>query len=68
MAPLDWVIVAGYASIPLIISFYFAKRAGKNTESYLIAGRNLPWWVIGFSACATYTSAGSSFAFSLLNI
>ena len=63
MHEIDWAIVAGYALIPLIISFYFMRKASADQESYLLAGRNLPWYVIGFSACATYTSSGSSFAF-----
>ncbi|MFQ6070791.1 MAG: hypothetical protein ACE5LC_09765 [Candidatus Aminicenantales bacterium] len=35
-------------------------------ESYFIAGRKLPWWVLGFSAAATYTGAGAAPAFVML--
>lgn len=66
MHPIDWIIVAGYCLVPLGIGVYFSRRAGKSAESFLVADRSLPWWVLGFSACATYTSSGASSAFSML--
>lgn len=35
-------------------------------EDYFIAGRSLPWWVLGFSATATYSCAGAAPAFTML--
>ena len=66
MGTLDWTIVTAYLILPFAVSFWFARRAGKSAESFLMAGRNLPWWIIGFSAAATYTSSGSATAFSML--
>lgn len=66
MKPVDWLVVAGYAVVALAIGVYFTRRAGHGVEGYFIGGRSLPWWAIGFSAVATFTSAGSASAFTML--
>jgi len=66
MGIVDWIIVAIYCILMLWIGFYFSKRAGRSIEDYFIAGRNLPWWVLGFSAVATYSCAGAAPAFTML--
>ena len=65
MQTIDWTIVALYCIGMLGIGIYFARRAGKSMESYYIAGRKLPWWVLGFSAAATYSGAGAAPAFTM---
>jgi SSS family solute:Na+ symporter len=66
MTALDWTVVAVYAVLALGIGIYFTRRAGKSIESYFVGSRSLPWWAIGFSTVATFTSAGSSSAFTML--
>jgi solute:Na+ symporter, SSS family len=66
MRPLDWSVVAVYAVMALGIGVYFTRRAGKSIESYFVGSRSLPWWAIGFSTVATFTSAGSASAFTML--
>jgi Na+/proline symporter len=66
MTSLDWAVVGLYAVLALGIGVYFTRRAGKNIESYFVGSRSLPWWAIGFSTVATFTSAGSSSAFTML--
>lgn len=66
MANVDWAVIALYCLLMLGLGFYFARRAGKSTESYFVAARKLPWWVIGFSAAATYSDAGAAPAFTML--
>ncbi len=66
MHSLDWIILCGYCIGPLAMSIYFSRRAGKTMESFLVADRSLPWFVLGVSAFATYTSSGASSAFSML--
>jgi Na+/proline symporter len=66
MITIDWVVVLVYALLALAIGVYFTHRAGKNIESYFVGGRSLPWWAIGFSTVATFTSAGSASAFTML--
>jgi SSS family solute:Na+ symporter len=65
MQTIDWAIVTLYCILMLAVGFYFARRAGKSMESYFIAGRKLPWWVLGFSAAATYSGAGAAPAFTM---
>ncbi len=66
MQTIDWIIIAFYCIFMLVIGFYFTRRAGKSMESYFVAGRKLPWWVLGFSAAATYSGAGAAPAFTML--
>lgn len=66
MTSLDWAIIVAYCFFMLLLGFYFTRQAGKNMESYFIAGRKLPWWLLGFSAAATYTDAGAAPAFTML--
>ena len=66
MKPLDWGIMAMYAVVALAIGLYFTRRSSRGIESYFVGARSLPWWLIGFSAVATFTSAGSSSAFTML--
>ena len=66
MQTIDWTILALYCSLMLAIGFYFARRAGKSMESYFIASRKLPWWLVGISATATYSDAGAAPAFTML--
>jgi SSS family solute:Na+ symporter len=66
MSFIDWIIIALYCSFMLILGLYFTRQAGKSMESYFIADRKLPWWVLGFSAAATYSGAGAAPAFTML--
>src|ERR1700761_7435790 len=61
MALFDWVILAVYCAFVLGLALYFRARAGTNIENFFIAGRNLPWWVIGFADVAGYTGGGQGF-------
>ena len=49
----DWVVVIGYGLIVLIVGLYFARRAGRDTGEFFLAGRKLPWWLLGTSMVAT---------------
>jgi solute:Na+ symporter, SSS family len=40
---------------------YFRARSSRSVEGFFIAGRNLPWWVIGFADVAGYTGGGQGF-------
>lgn len=57
MSVLDWIIVAAYLAIVLIIGFAFKRRADGNTSRFFVAGRSLGWFVAGSSmAAATFSS------------
>ena len=53
MAALDYVIVFSYMLFALSIGLFFSKKASKDSESYFLGGRTLPWWMIGVSMVAT---------------
>jgi len=56
MHPINWLIVAAY----VIYVVWDGLRRSKDTdeiEGYLVAGRSLPWWVVGLSVMATQFSA-----------
>jgi solute:Na+ symporter, SSS family len=64
----DYCVIAVYFGIVLYIGGHIAKKQ-KGTESYFMAGRNMPGWVVGFSLMATIISsmtflAAPGFAFA----
>ncbi len=53
LSPLDWAIVGAYVALALASGVVLARRAGKDTDEYFLAGRRLPWWIAGTSMVAT---------------
>ncbi len=49
----DWVVVGLYGLVVLVVGLYFARRAGQGTDEFFLAGRKLPWWLLGTSMVAT---------------
>lgn len=54
---IDWLIIAAFFAISLIIGIYSSKAASKNTSEFFLSGRNMPWWLLGISMVATTFSA-----------
>ena len=50
---IDWVVVAVYGAVTLLIGLVYTKRAGRSLEQYFLSGRKLPWWLLGTSMVAT---------------
>ena len=50
---IDWCIVAAYFAISLAIGIWASRNAGDDTRSFFLAGRNMPWWLLGISMVAT---------------
>jgi len=46
---IDIVIIVGYLVAIIAIGWYLSKRASKDLDSYFLAGKSLPWYVIGTS-------------------
>ncbi|PYV81758.1 MAG: hypothetical protein DMG93_14285 [Acidobacteria bacterium] len=65
MATFDWIILAIYCIGIMVMALYFRARASRGLEEFFIAGRNLPWWVIGFADVAGYTGGGQGFVMIL---
>ncbi|MDC0235198.1 Na+:solute symporter [Candidatus Marinimicrobia bacterium] len=53
LSTLDWTIVGAYFTLSLIVGIWASKQAGTNTKSFFLAGRNMPWWLLGVSMVAT---------------
>ncbi|HEC00890.1 MAG TPA: Na+:solute symporter, partial [Sphingomonadales bacterium] len=54
---LDWGIVIGAMAITVVIGFLVSRRASKDSSSYFLGGRNMPWWLLGGSMVATTFAA-----------
>ena len=50
---IDWLVVSLYGFVALAVGVAFARRAGRGTEDFFLAGRKLPWWLLGTSMVAT---------------
>ena len=61
MSFIDWVIVTLYCSVLIAVAWIFHRRAGRSVDSYFVADRKLPWWIIGLSDTAAYTGGGQAF-------
>ena len=49
----DWLIIVSYLFLSLSVGIWASKKAGKDTRSFFLAGRNMPWWLLGVSMVAT---------------
>ena len=56
---IDWSIVAAFLAISLIVGLAVTKRAGSSAAEFFLAGRGMPWWLLGASMVATTFSAGT---------
>jgi solute:Na+ symporter, SSS family len=53
----DWLVIAGYLLINLVIGIYYRRRSGGNTEEFFVSGRDVSWWLAGTSMVATTFAA-----------
>ncbi len=54
---IDVIILLLYFILILSFGFYYSQRNDDNLESYFLAGRNIPWFVVGISIFATNISS-----------
>ncbi|MEQ8273569.1 MAG: sodium:solute symporter family protein [Deltaproteobacteria bacterium] len=57
LAALDWVIIAAYLVLTLAIGLGLTRRASEHVDDFFLAGRKLPWWMVGTSMVATTLAA-----------
>ncbi len=57
LTALDWLIIGGFLLLFLAIGFIVAKKSGKDSESFFLSNRNMPWWLLGVSMVATTFAA-----------
>jgi len=53
----DFIILAVFFSIVLLIGYIASKKAGKDTSEFFLGGRGMPWWLLGISMVACTFSA-----------
>jgi SSS family solute:Na+ symporter len=56
MNALDWLVVAVYMAVLIVLSGYL-NRSQAGVEDYYLGGRSMPWWAIGLSTMATQLGA-----------
>jgi Na+/proline symporter len=49
----DWFFIIGFFVITTIVGVWVTKRAGQNSTEFFLSGRNMPWYLLGFSMVAT---------------
>jgi len=59
---LDWLLVLAYLAGSLGIGFWLQKRSSGSSGDFFLAGRSLPWWVLGTSMVATTFAADTPLA------
>ncbi len=50
---LDWIAIAGYFGIMLVIVWWVVLQKQRTSKDYFLAGRNMPWFVVGASIFAS---------------
>ncbi|MFT6370278.1 MAG: SSS family solute:Na+ symporter [Maribacter sp.] len=63
---LDWAVIAGYMLLSIGIAFFVAKHKSNNITDFFVAGRNLPWWLLGTSIAATWFATDAPLAVTAL--
>ena len=50
---IDYSIIAAYMAFAVGVGIYFSRKASKDSESFFLGGRSMPWWAIALSMVAT---------------
>lgn len=53
MALVDWLVVAAYLLLTIVIGILLSRKASRSLEDFFVSGRSLPWWLAGTSMAAT---------------
>jgi len=49
MHPVDILVIIVYLLVMLAVGWWVARKAAKNAESYFLADKSMPWWIIGIA-------------------
>ena len=50
----DLLIMGGYLCVIVVAGVFLTRLASRDVDSYFLAGRRLPWWMLGLSGTASY--------------
>ena len=53
LTTLDWTLIGAYFALALGVGLWASKQAKTDSAGYFLAGRNMPWWLLGISMVAT---------------
>lgn len=68
MTKLDWAVVVAYAALTGAFALWFARKRRRQTgEDYMVAGRRLPWWIVGIADTATSDGADAVWVFAFFS-
>jgi len=56
---IDWIIIIAFLFVLTVIGLITSKKGGKDSASFFLSGRNMPWWLLGISMVATTFSLGT---------
>jgi SSS family solute:Na+ symporter len=59
MHPIDYVVLVLILVALLCTGFLLSRISSKDTSEFLVAGRKMPWWLIGFSDIAVGLNTSS---------
>lgn len=59
---IDIALITAYLFTVALIGFWAKKRATAGLDNYYLAGRNIPWWMLGFAGCSSYIDIGGTMA------
>lgn len=63
---MDWAVIIGYLLLSIGIGVFVVKHDSKNITDFFVAGRNLPWWLLGTSIAATWFATDAPLAVTAL--
>lgn len=63
---LDGAVIVLYLVVSIGIGVFVVKHNSKNITDFFVAGRNLPWWLLGTSIAATWFATDAPLAVTAL--
>jgi len=58
--PVDLAIIGVYLFLMAMVGFIIKNRATRRVDSYFLADRNVPWWMLGLAGCSSYIDIGGT--------
>jgi Na+/proline symporter len=59
---LDLGIMGVYLAAMALVGFVVHRRATRRLDSYYLADRAVPWWMLGLAGCSSYIDVGGTMA------
>jgi SSS family solute:Na+ symporter len=67
MTIVDWLVVIASCVVVFAVGLAYARRSSRQgAEGYFTGDRDVPWWAIGLSNTATYSSGTGAFVMLVL--